>query len=167
MTAGADLYFQPDGKGVYHGSTHAVKTAGHFVAAAAELAAGVQNSVHHRDSRQAGLLLDAHGDAAAVIGHADDLAGQDLDLDFVTEAGQRFVNGVVHDLIDQMVQSSGTGGADVHTRALADRFQSFQYLNLAFVVILIGLRHIAEIQNITLQNSWSPPDADPLGFSGI
>ena len=42
---------------------------------------------------------------------------------------------VVHDLIDQMVQALGTGGTDIHARALADGFQALQHLDLTAVIL--------------------------------
>ena len=90
-----------------------MQTAGHLVAGvlAAELAAGVQDGVHHGDSGQTGIGLNVHGDAAAVIGDLNDIVLQDLDLDVVAVAGQRLINGVVHDLVHQMMQTALTGGA--------------------------------------------------------
>ena len=56
----------------------------------------------------------------------------------VAVTGQRLVNGVVHDLVHQMMQTALTGGADIHTRALAHRFQTFQHLDLAGVILVVG-----------------------------
>jgi hypothetical protein len=64
------LDLQPFGQGVDHGGAHAVEAAGDLVAAAAEFAAGVQHGVHHLKRGLAGLGLDVHGDAAAVVGDA-------------------------------------------------------------------------------------------------
>ena len=46
---------------------HAVQAAGDLVAPAAELAAGVQDGKDHLQGGLAGLGLDVHGDAAAVV----------------------------------------------------------------------------------------------------
>ena len=125
-----DLYGQPFRQGIDHRSTHAVQTAGHLVAAAAELAAGVQHGEHHLQRRPARLGLDVHGDAASVIGDGDGIALVDGHRDLRAEACQRLVDGVIHDLIHQMVQTAGAGGADIHTRTLAHRLQAFQHLNI-------------------------------------
>ena len=53
----------------------AVEAAGDLVAATAELAAGVEHGVHHLEGVLAGLLLAAHGHAAAVVGVADGAVG--------------------------------------------------------------------------------------------
>ena len=61
---------------------------------------------------------------------------QQLHQDLVAVTGQRLVDGVVHDLIDEMVQAALAGGTDLHTGAFADRFQSLQHLYGIFVVIV-------------------------------
>ena len=52
----------------------------------------------------------------------------------ITEAGKGFIDGVVHNFIDQMVQTGLGGGTDIHTRTLANRLQAFQNLNLRAVI---------------------------------
>ena len=111
-----------------------MKAAGYLIASAAELAAGVQNGVYHLQGRPAGLLLDIHGDAAAVIGNGDGVAGVDGDGDLRAVSGQGLVDGVVHDLIHQMVQAGGRRGADIHTGPLAHRLQPLQHLDFRGVI---------------------------------
>jgi hypothetical protein len=41
-------------------------------------------------------------------------------------SGERLVHGVVHDLVDQVVEATLSGRADVHTRALTNRLKSFE-----------------------------------------
>ena len=54
----------------------------------------------------------------------------DGDNDFSTEAGQSFVDAVIDDLIDEMMEAAFAGVADIHTGSDANRFQTFQNLNL-------------------------------------
>ena len=136
------LHLQPGGQGVYHRGAHAVKAAGHLVAAAAELAAGVEDGEHHRHGGQACFVLHAHGDAPAVVGDVHHVARQQPHVNLVAEAGQGLVNGVVHNLVDQVVQAPGPGGANIHAGALAHGLQAFQHLDLVAVVGLFGFRHI-------------------------
>ena len=44
----------------------------------------------------------------------------------VAVAGQRLVDGVVDDLVDEVVQAALTGGADVHAGALADGVETLE-----------------------------------------
>ena len=48
--------------------------------------------------------------------------------------GHRLVDGVVDDLVDQVVQPSLAGGADVHAGALADRVEALEDLDVSGVV---------------------------------
>ena len=105
----------------------AVQAAGHLVAAAvAELAAGVQHGQHDLDRRLALLLHRRDRDAAAVVDDRDRVVRVDRDVDAVAVAGERLVDGVVHDLVDQVVQPAHTGRADVHAGALAHGFEALE-----------------------------------------
>ena len=107
-----------------------MKAAGDLVAAAAELAAGVKDGIDHLQSRLPGLGLDVHGNTPAIVGNFDNVAVQDGDGDIFTVPGQSLVNGVVHDLIDQVVETGGGGGADIHARTLPHGLQALQDLDL-------------------------------------
>lgn len=50
-------------------------------------------------------------------------------------AGKRLVDGVVDDLIHQMVQAAGAGGADIHARADTHRLKAFQHPQIGRVVV--------------------------------
>ena len=134
-----DLDLQPLGQGVYHAGAHAVQTAGNFVAAAAELAAGVEDSKDHLQGGTASLGLDVHGDTAAVVGNGDGIAGIDGHGDIGAVARQGLVDGVIHNFVHQVMKSRLTGRADVHARALAHRLQALQDLDLRAAVLVLHL----------------------------
>lgn len=119
------LDFEVFGQGVDDGRAHTVQAARNFVAAASELAASVQDGEHDFNCGQAGLLLDVDGNAAPVVLDDDYVPLLDGDPDIVAVTRQRLVNGVVHNLIDEMVQPARRRGPDVHARALSDGFQPF------------------------------------------
>ena len=101
----------------------AVQTAGDLVVGGVELAAGVELGEHdlHRGHGLAGgqrLVVDR--DAAAVVDDGDGVVDVDGDVDARGVAGEGLVDGVVDDLIDQVVQAHLARGADVHGRAQAD-----------------------------------------------
>ena len=114
---------------------HAVQAARHLVAAAAELAAGVQHGQHDLGRRGLAVLgVTADRDAPAVV---DDLAaavGQQRDVDAGAVAGHGLVDRVVDDLVDEVVQPGRAGGADVHARTPADGFETFENLDVLRVV---------------------------------
>ena len=122
-----DLDVEALGQRVDDRDADAVQAAGDLVAAAvAELAAGVQHGQHDLDRRALLLLHDRDRDAAAVVGDGDRVVGVDRDRDVVAVAGQRLVDRVVDNLVDEVVQAARPGRADVHARALADRLEALE-----------------------------------------
>ena len=117
---------------------HAVQAAGHLVALAAELAAGVQHGEH--DLRRALALVrtgrvGVHRDAAAVVVHAAATVGQHGDRDGGGEARHGLVHRVVHDLPDEVVEAGEAGGTDIHARSFADRIQPLEHLDVLGAVV--------------------------------
>jgi len=74
------------------------------------------------------------GDAAAVVGDAYAAVRQQPDVDGVAVTGEGLVDGVVDDLVHEVVQASLTGGADVHAGPLAYGFKAFENGDRAGVV---------------------------------
>ncbi len=70
------------------------------------------------------MLIDR--DAAAVVGDPDSAVGEQGNVDPVGLAGERLIDRVVHDLLDEVVQTTLTGRADVHTRTLANRLKALE-----------------------------------------
>src|SRR3546814_561507 len=118
------------GESVDHRDAHAVQSAGHLVALAAELAAAVELRERDLDARHLLRLVDVDGDAAAVVDHPAAAVGQQGDVDARGVAGHRLVDGVVDHLPHAVVQAGRAGGADVHARALANRVEALQYLDV-------------------------------------
>src|SRR5690349_16000527 len=122
-----DREVEPLGQRVDHGHADAVETAGNLVAATlAELAAGVQHREHDLGRGTAFLRHRVDGNAAAVVDDRDAVVGVDRDVDLVGLACQRLVDRVVHDLVDEVMETAHTGRADVHAGALADRLQTLE-----------------------------------------
>ncbi len=96
-----------------------MQAAGDRVSAAPELAARVQHREHDLQGRPLLHRMRAHRDAASVVGHPHATVGQDRHIDPVGHSGQCLVDGVVHDLLDQVVQTPLARGTDVHAGPLA------------------------------------------------
>ena len=62
------------------------------------------------DDGYAGVLVDGNGDFAAITTHS-------------------FIDRVVYDLVDEVMQSLGTGGPDVHRRAFSNWIEAFEDLD--------------------------------------
>src|SRR5262249_31203767 len=122
-----DLQPQPLAERVDHRDADAVEAARDLVGAVLELAAGVELGHHDVDG-----VHPAHGrmrpdrDAAAVVLHADAAVDVDGDDDLRRRLGQRLVDAVVHDLVDQVVKSVDAGVTDVHARTLPDGLQALE-----------------------------------------
>ena len=81
------------------------------------------------------LRLQVDRDAAAVVRDGDRAVGVDDDLDVIAVAGQRFVDGVVDELVDHVVQAVHVGVADVHARPLADGLEPLEDLDVGAGVV--------------------------------
>ena len=124
FAVGIDVDIEPCGQGVYNGRTYTVETAGYFISAAAEFTACMQYGEYNLQSGNAFLVVDAYRDTTTVIQYGNGVVGVDGNSDFCTEACQGFVHGIIHDFVYQMVEPLFTGGADIHARAFAHRFQT-------------------------------------------
>ena len=135
------------------GNNVVAETNAYHIAATAELTAGVEHGEYNLQRRLAGLGLDLHGNAAAIVGNGDGVTGVDGHGDIFAVSGQCLVDGVVHDLVNEVVQTRGRGGTDIHTGALADSFQTFQNLNLLRAVFLCYFGFVRHKFTPVLQNA--------------
>jgi len=78
--------------------------------------AGVQRG--HDDLRGGNFFaVDIHvvdRNAASVVDHGDGIVKVNGDFDLVGVSGERFVNGVVNDFVNEVMQTHFSGRADVH-----------------------------------------------------
>ena len=89
---------------------------------------------------QAGAGLDVDGDATGAVAHLDAAVGVQDHLDARPVAAERLVDRVVDDLPEAVHQTAAVGRPDVHARALADRLQALEDLQVVSGVVLSGLR---------------------------
>ena len=80
------------------------------------------------------MLIDR--DAAAVVDDRDRVVDVQRDVDLVAVPGQRLVDRVVDDLVDEVMQPGRAGRADVHRRPLAHRLEAFEDLDLVGAVVV-------------------------------
>jgi hypothetical protein len=116
------------GQGVDDAHSDAVEPARDLVAAAAELAAGMEDGVDDLEGvLPGGVLADRH--AAAVVDHLERVVWLDRDPDRRGVAGHRLVERVVDDLPDEVVEAADVGRADVHPGPSPDRLQALEDLD--------------------------------------
>ncbi len=129
------------GERVDDGGADAMEPAGDFIGLAVELAAGVQVSHDGLEGRLTRTRVLVDRDAAPVVGDADAAVGHNHDVDAVAEAGHRLVDGVIDDLVDEVMQPALIGRSDVHAGAAADGLEAFEDLNIGSGVSVFGFRH--------------------------
>ena len=124
---------------VHHRHPDPVQAAGDLVSAAvAELAARVQGRHHDLGRRTLLLLVLLDRDAAAVVGDRDAVVGMQGHRDVVAVARDRLVDGVVHDLVDEVVEASRAGRADVHAGAQPNRLEALEDGDVPGAVAVAG-----------------------------
>ena len=122
---------------VHRRDADSVQPGRHFVAATAELAAGVQPRQHQLEGGQALFLVHVDRDAAAVVLDLDAAVGKKGDDDLGGVPGQGLVDRVVDHLVDQVVKARGGRRADVHARTPPHMLPALEDLDL-----LGGIRHV-------------------------
>ena len=140
LAVAPDLQVERLRQRVHDRDADAVQTAGDLVAVVVELAAGVQHGQHDFRGRPAALVL-IDGNAAAVVDDGHRVVDVDRDVDLIAVAGQRLVDRVVDDLVDEVMQARRAGRADVHRRPLAHGLEAFEDLDLVRAVVVRRRTH--------------------------
>ena len=112
-------------KCVYAGYTHPVKTTRHLVRAFVKLTSGVEYGHNYFKCRFLFFFVIVYRNTTAVILYSNGIVFVDEYFNVVAVTGQGFVNRVVYNFINQVVQALFTDVANVHRRTLAYCFQSF------------------------------------------
>ena len=144
--------FKPLGQRIDDRCADAVQTARNLIAAAAELTARVQQRIDDLKRRNPLRRVNAARNAATVVLDRNTAVGMDFDRDFVAHTGERFVNRVVHNLVNKMVKSLFRSRADVHTGTLADCLQSLKHLYLTVLVRALILCHVGFLSGDFIEN---------------
>jgi hypothetical protein len=93
-----DLDLQAFAQRVDHRGSHAVQAAGHLVGVVVELASGVKRGENHLQRAFAGLGMQVHWDAPAIVADRKGApVGFQLHHDPAGVAVHNFINGIVHD----------------------------------------------------------------------
>jgi hypothetical protein len=135
-----DLEIERFRQGVDDRDANAMQAARHLVAVVIELASRVEN---RQDDLGGGLTagMTIHRDATAIVDNGDGAIDVNSDVDLIAKASKGLVNGVIDDLVHQVVQAAGAGGADVHRRPLLHSLEPLKDLDLVGrVVVHVGQR---------------------------
>ena len=103
-----------------------MQTAGGGVGTTAELTASVKLSEDDLHTGQAGTRLNIGGDTSAIVANLNRTVAVENHLNGLAEACERLVHRVVDNLPEAVHETARIGGADIHARAFADCFKTFQ-----------------------------------------
>ena len=113
----------------------AVEAARDLVAVVVELATGMEHGQHDLGRRSpADVSIDRN--TTAVINDRHGLVDVQGDADLIAEAGERLVDRVVDDFVDEVMQAERTRRADVHGRTLAHGLETLEDFDLVRAVIV-------------------------------
>ena len=129
----AHLNVQIGGKSVHHRGTHAVEAAAGLVYRIVKFAARVQGRKDQALRRDA-LRVQIHRDAPPVVRYGAGAVPLQEHADLRAEARQMLVHGIVHNLINQMVQPLAGHAPDVHAGPFAYSLQALQHGNTVRIV---------------------------------
>ena len=104
----------------------AVQAARHLVAVAAELPAGVKLREHDRQRGQPLVGDDVDRNARACVADRHGIVRVDRHVDEVVAAGEGLIHRVVDHLVDEVMEASGAGRADVHAGSQTNRLEAFE-----------------------------------------
>ena len=76
--------------------------------------------------------------AATVVADGDRSIDVDDHFDPCAKSGEMFVDRIIENFVNQVMQSAFVRIADVHARPFPDRFETFQFVDLRRVVLLGG-----------------------------
>ena len=124
-----DLQLEGFGQCVDARHTDAVQSAGDLVGVTVELSARVQDGHDDLGGRTPLALVQPDGNAASVVGDRAGAVFVQLDEDGVAVPREGLVDRVVDHFPDAVVQTGGSGVADVHAGSLANGLESLQDLD--------------------------------------
>jgi hypothetical protein len=96
----------------------------------------VQHREHDFGGRTTARVLVCWN-SPAVVDDRDRSVDVNRDVDLVAEYGQRLVDRVVYDFIDQVVSSGRSGRPDVHGRTLTDGLEALEDLDFVRTILLL------------------------------
>ena len=130
LAVAPDAQFQRSRQRVDDGDADAVQTAGDLVGILVELTARMQLGHDDLGRRHAFFRVNVGGNATAVVGHGTGAVGIERHGDERRMTGERFVDGIVDDFVDHVMQARTiVGVADVHARPFAHRIEATKDLD--------------------------------------
>ena len=130
LPVAVDLGDEQRREGVHTRYADSVQTARDLVGTLVELASGMKDREDDFERRFSLLLVEVGRDTPAVIPDGNRIVFVDRHIDIRTISGERLVDRVVHDLVDQVVESLFADVTDIHGRTLAHGLQPLEDLDI-------------------------------------
>ena len=129
----ADLNIQICGQGIYNGRTNAMKSTACLISRVVKFTACMEGGKYKTLCRYP-FRMHIYRNSSSIISDRTGAVFLQCYFNFRTVTGQMFIYRIVHDLIDQVVQTFSGYASDVHSRTFPNSFQSFQDRNTTRVV---------------------------------
>ena len=128
LAAAPDPQFELARQRIDHRYADAVQAAGDLVGVLVEFSAGMKLGHDDLGRGNAFALMDVGRNAPAVVAHRDGIVRIEDDFDAAGVTRERFVDRVVDDLVDHVMQAGAViGVADIHARTLANGIEALQH----------------------------------------
>jgi hypothetical protein len=85
----------------------------------------------------AGKIHYVDGNAATIVDDGDGVIDVYDDINFLAVPGESFVDGIVYDFVDEVMQTHLAGGTDVHCGTKADSFKAFEDFDVVASVAVV------------------------------
>ena len=119
---------------VYTGYTNTMKTSRNLVTFTAKFSACMQLCQNDFNCTFAFFWNDASWDTTTIIDNRARAVCIDDNINLSAVASQCFINRVVHNFLNKVMESVSISRADIHARTLTNRFKPFQNLNFTGVI---------------------------------
>jgi hypothetical protein len=135
LTIAPDRQAQPGRQRIDDRDANAMQSTGNLVGVLIEFSAGMKLRHNDLGGGDAFALMDVGRYAATVVANGAGAVRVEDDDHFFGETGKRFVDRVVDDLVDHVMQAGAViGVADIHPGPLADRVQTAKHFDRLLVV---------------------------------
>ncbi len=130
FTVTLDFCFQIVRKGVYHRRTNSVQSSGNFISSSAKFSSGVEFGENKFQCGDFVLRMHVYRNSASFVCDGNHVVRKKTEVNFCSKTCHGFIERVVHDFPDQVVESGWARGSNIHSRTLTNWFKSFQNLDL-------------------------------------
>ena len=118
-----------------------MQTAGNLIRAFIKLTSGMKHRQNNLECRLVQLLMLVDWDTTTVVDNRNRVVLANDHLYMSGIPGKSLVNGVVNNLINQMMQSFWSRIANIHGRTFAHSFQALKHLDIAGTIVFFVFSH--------------------------